>query len=574
MRVVATAGHVDHGKSTLVKALTGVNPDRWDEERRRGLTIDLGFAAAELPGGETFAFVDVPGHVRFIANMLAGVGAVDACCFVVDANEGWKPQSEEHLRILELLGIKHGLVALTKADLLDEELLEIAQLEVADRLAGTFLAEAEVVAVDSLSLRGIPELQGALARLLERTPAAADEDRPRLWVDRSFVIQGSGTVVTGTLTGGSLKREDEILLCPEQKKVRVRALQSQGTARDRIPPGYRTALNLTGVARHQVRRGCALVRAGQWHMTGLIDAALQTMGSVTHPISHRGAYFAYLGSGEFPAKIRILGARELQPGSEGLVRIYLPHRLPLRPGDRYVLRESGRGETVGGGEVLDVDPRLPASRAKPDRRPERVVAERGWVSADDLTLLTGVRLPPDVGEWVVSPQALSRAKTELLARIEGAGALGLDVATLSGRERALLDELDDLTTGGGRVKRIGGEDPFESHPYLDALKAQLFTPPPPDGVDPQELREMQRQGLIWMRDGKFFATAALKKATAAIGELLADHPEGFTVAEFRDFLGTTRKYALPLLAELDEKGVTRRNGDLRIAGPRMETLQA
>ena len=197
MHVVATAGHVDHGKSTLVKALTGVNPDRWEEERRRGLTIDLGFAAAELPSGEKFAFVDVPGHIRFIANMLAGVGAVDACCFVVDATEGWKPQSEEHLRILELLGIEHGLIALTKADLLDEELLEITQLILAERLEGTFLAEAEVVIVDSLSRRGIPELQRALARLLARTPRAADESRPRLWVDRSFVVQGSGTVVTG-----------------------------------------------------------------------------------------------------------------------------------------------------------------------------------------------------------------------------------------------------------------------------------------------------------------------------------------------------------------------------------------
>ncbi len=569
MHVVATAGHVDHGKSTLVKALTGVNPDRWEEERRRGLTIDLGFAAAELPSGETFAFVDVPGHTRFIANMLAGVGAVDACCFVVDATEGWKPQSEEHLRILELLGIEHGLIALTKADLLDEELLEITQLILAERLEHTFLAEAEVVVVDSLSLRGIPELQRALARMLARTPQAADESRPRLWVDRSFVVQGSGTVVTGTLTGGGLERGDELLLCPSQEKVRIRSLQTQGTNRSRIPPGHRTALNLTGVSRSGVRRGDALVRAGQWHMTGLIDAALRVLESLTHSITRRGAYVAYLGSGEFPAEIRILGRDVLRPGERGMVRLYLPHRLPLRPGDRYVLRESGRGETVGGGEVLDVDPRLPASRAQPDRNPDRVLAERGWVRADELFLLTGVQRQTDIGEWVVSPQALSRAKSDLLARIEAAGAFGLDVAALNRRERALLDEIEGAVTEGGRVSVGGDENPFKAHPYLAELETHPFTPPDPVGVDPRELSEMQRRGLLWVRDGKVFAAGAVEKAASAVDELLRDHPEGFTVAEFRDFLGTTRKYALPLLTELDERGITRRRGDLRVAGPRM-----
>ena len=233
-----------------------------------------------------------------------------------------------------------------------------------------------------------------------------------------------------------------------------------------------------------------------------------------------------------------------------------------------MLRESGRGETVGGGEVLDVDPRLPASRAQPDRNPDRVLAERGWVRADELFLLTGAQRQANVGEWVVSPPALSRAKSDLLARIEAAGAFGLDVAALNRRERALLDEIEGAVTEGGRVSVGVDENPFKAHPYLAELETHPFTPPDPVGVDPRELSEMQRRGLLWVRDGKFFAAGAVEKAAAAVDKLLEEHPEGFTVAEFRDFLGTTRKYALPLITELDDKGITRRRGDLRVAGPR------
>ncbi|MCC6437093.1 MAG: 50S ribosome-binding GTPase, partial [Acidimicrobiales bacterium] len=212
MHVIATAGHVDHGKSTLVRALTGVDPDRWEEEKQRGMTIDLGFGAATLPSGRELAFVDVPGPVRFIKNMLAGVGGVDACLFVVAATEGWKPQSEEHLRILELLGLRHGMVALTKVGLCDDDLVELARLDVAEHLAGTFLEDAEVVELDVPTGRGVAELQAALDRLAARTPQAEDRGLPRLWVDRAFAAKGSGTVVTGTLTGGSLRVEDELLL--------------------------------------------------------------------------------------------------------------------------------------------------------------------------------------------------------------------------------------------------------------------------------------------------------------------------------------------------------------------------
>ncbi len=573
MRVIATAGHVDHGKSTLVGALTGVNPDRWEEERRRGLTIDLGFAAARLPSGESFAFVDVPGHVRFIKNMLAGVGSVDACCFVVAANEGWKPQSEEHLRILELLGVTHGLIVLTKSDLVDEELLEIAKLEVEDRVAGTFLAKAETVAVDSLSGRGMAEFGRALARLLARTPEATDNGRARLWVDRSFVIQGSGTVVTGTLIGGGLKRGEELLVCPGGRKARIRALQTLGETRERIPPGRRCALNLAWVNREQIKRGDALVRPGEWHQSGRVDASLQVLKNLSHEVSRRGAFVAYLGSGEFPVRLRLLGNDALSPGESGAVRLFLPQRLPLLPGDRYVLRESGRNETVGGGEVLDVDPRLPASRARPDRNPDRVIAERGWMRTDELLRLTGASRKADVGRWLVSPQALSSAKGGLLARIAEAGPLGLDLAALDQRQRALLELMDGIESVGGRVRTSGIEDPLANHSFLAELETRPFNPPEPRKVDPRELSEMLRRSLIISREGAVFPSSAVTKAAKAASALLKKHPGGFTVAQFRDALSTTRKFALPLLAELDERGITSRKGDLRLGGPRLSEMR-
>ncbi|MCY3561284.1 MAG: selenocysteine-specific translation elongation factor [bacterium] len=574
MHVVATAGHVDHGKSTLVKALTGTDPDRFEEERRRGLTIDLGFAAATLPSGRRCAIVDVPGHIRFIRNMLAGVGAVDACIFVVAATEGWKPQSEEHLRILELLGIAAGLVVLTKADLVDEELAEIAQFDVADHLAGTFLADAEIVATDSLSGRGMDDFAAALDRLLARTPTAEDTDRPRLWVDRAFVAPGAGTVVTGTLTGGTVTAGDELVLQPGRRRVRVRAIQSLHAAQPSVGPGHRAALNLAGVNHEAVGRGDVVVRESQWHLTRTVDASLGVLDALDHEVSRRGAYVAYLGAGEFSVRMRVLGSESLRPGSTGAVRLHLPRRLPLRPGDRFVLRESGRAETVGGGEILDVDPRLPAAVARPDRSVDRVVAERGWVRPDDLWRLTGERRVANLAGWVVDPAALRAAQAELRARVADAGDLGLDLAGMNERERAAVEQLEDVVVEAGRAHPVRRQDTLAEHPFLEALKERPFSPPEPSTpatppISPEELRELVRRRLAVSVDGVIFAADAVDRAAETVAGLLAARPEGFTVAEFRDAVGTSRKYALPLLAALDASGMTRRRGDLRIAGRRL-----
>jgi selenocysteine-specific elongation factor len=566
MRVVATAGHVDHGKSTLVLALTGTDPDRLAEEKARGLTIDLGFAWT----GEV-AFVDVPGHTKFLKNMLAGVGAVDACLFVVAATEGWKPQSEEHLRILELLGVDAGVVALTKVGLLDDEAdVELARLDIAERVAGTFLEGAEVVAVDAPASIGVDELRSALDRMLAATPGAADAGRPRLWVDRAFAARGAGTVVTGTLAGGSVAVDDELVLLPGRgRAVRVRGLQTHKTALDVAGPGRRLAVNLTGVSHDEVERGDVLVRPSQWAPTRTFDGSLTVLATLDHDVSRRGAFAVYLGSSEHAVRVRVLGADALAPGTTGAVRVHLPVAVPLLPGDRYVLRESGRGETVGGGEVHDVDQVLPAAKATPSRSVERVIAERGWVEADVLERLTGERRAPDAGRWVVAPALLEATAERLAAAVTTAGPRGLDVATLGERERAVLADLDGIVVDQGRARPAGQEATTSA--YVDALEASPFSPPTPEdaGADRADVRELVRRGLVVERDGMFFAPSAVETATTVIAGLLAESPAGVTASAIRQALGTSRKYVLPLLAHLDATGVTRRRGDLRVGGPRL-----
>ena len=572
MHVVATAGHVDHGKSTLIKALTGTDPDRLEEEKARGLTIDLGFAGTKLPSGRGVSFIDVPGHIRFLKNMLAGVGGVDACVFVVAATEGWKPQSEEHLRILSLLGISHGIVALTKVGQAGDELAELAQMEIAERTEGTFLEHAPVVPVDAIDGIGMEALRDALDGMLDGTPTAADHKRPRLWIDRVFAAKGAGTVVTGTLTGGMVRVEDPLVALPGGHDVRIRALQSQYAERTKVGPGNRVAANLSGVSHDQLTRGDVLVRDGDWHLTSRVDASLQVLDSLDRPVSRRGAHLLYLGSGEHPVRVRVLGPDTIDPGATGFVRMYLPVALPLVPGDRFILRESGQGVTLGGGEILDVDPQVAAARAVPDRSVERVIRERGRVDVDHLRRLTGERFEPDVGRWAVDPTELAQVAADLRSAVSDADALGLDLAPLDEFERAVLDTLDDLVVEGGRVRPADAADPLAGSGVVARLAAEPFAPPAIDDVDPAEIRELIRRGDLVQLDGVVFAATALDDAARVVARLLAASPDGVTVAAVRDAWGTTRKFAIPLITRLDETGVTRRRGDLRIAGPRLPEI--
>ena len=567
--VISTAGHVDHGKSTLVMALTGTNPDRFTEEQERGLTIDLGFASTNLPSGRTIAIIDVPGHVRFLKNMLAGVGAVDACMFVVSAVEGWMPQSEEHLRILQLLDVTHGVVALTQVDLVDKETLELAQLDVAEHLEHTFLADAPVIPVDSISGFGLDDVREALDVVLDDTPQAADNNQPRLWVDRAFAAKGSGTVVTGTLTGGSLKVDDELVVEPGGRPVRIRAIQSLHQSTKKIGPGNRVALNLSGISHDQVRRGDVIVRHGQWHKTTVFDASLQVLDGLDHAISRRGAHVAYLGSGEHPVALRVLGPDDLAPGEAGFVRLRLGSAYPMLPGDRFVLRESGRSETIGGGEILDIDPVTKAAEAKPDRSVDRVIAERGWITSNQLFLLTGERRDPTIGEWVVEDEIFNAARVALKERVENADGLGLPLAELDVRHRALIDFIDDIGVDGTHVRVIDAADALKDHPFLAALDDAPFAPPGADRYDRAEVRELVRRGLVVQTEGLYFSAAAVEQAAQMLAGLLAASPDGVTVSDIRECWDTSRKFALPLLAHFDSTGVTRRRDDVRIGGPRL-----
>jgi selenocysteine-specific elongation factor len=582
MHVVATAGHVDHGKSTLVLALTGTDPDRWQEEKDRGLTIDLGFAHTTLPSGAEISFVDVPGHVRFLKNMLAGVGAVDACMFIVAATEGWKPQTEEHLRILDLLGIRHGIIALTKVGLVDEEWRQLTEMDIEERTVGTFLERAPIIPVDAPAGVGLHELRSALDNLLVRTPRAVDRGRVRLWVDRVFAAKGAGTVVTGTLTGGMISVDDELSVLGRNGShdVRVRSIQTHGAKVITVAPGHRVALNLNGVSHEQVERGDAVVREKQWHRCTRFDGRLDVLASIEHDVSRRGAYALAVGSGEYPVKVRILSEHTIGGGGQGFVRIHLPVALPLMPGDKAILRDYGREETIGGIEILSVDPKRPASKTVPDARLEHLVAERGWITLDDFERLSGKSAsdawsgPVINSKWAVHPDALDRTLATIREKVDAAGPLGLDPAALDEHDRAVLALLasEGISMTEGRIRRGEVRDPLANHPFIAALTQGRYSPPDASGVDRNELRELIRRKLVIEADGVWFAPSVVDEAARAAAVLLATQPDGITVAELRDALGTSRKFILPLVGWFDANGITRRRGDLRIAGPRLPSV--
>ncbi|MDH3397899.1 MAG: selenocysteine-specific translation elongation factor, partial [Acidimicrobiia bacterium] len=355
MPVVGTAGHVDHGKSTLVRALTGRDPDRWAEEKRRGLTIDLGFAWTTLADGTEISFVDVPGHERFIKNMLAGSEAIDVALFVVAADEGWMPQSEEHLAVLNLLGVRSGVIAVTKADRVDDELMELVTLEVEEKLDGTSLAGAPIVPVSPVSKRGMDELRTALETAVrEIGPALVDVGRPRLWVDRSFTITGAGTVVTGTLLDGPLAAGDQVEIWPGRLRGRVRGLQSHEQDHPEVAPHNRVAVNLVGLERTEVARGAMLGRPDDWHPTATALVHIETARYLDEPLTNRGAYHLHLGSGAWPVRLRLVQGSELDGSGPAILQLSQP--LPLKIGDRFILREVGRRAVVGGGRILDPHP--------------------------------------------------------------------------------------------------------------------------------------------------------------------------------------------------------------------------
>ena len=574
MTVIATAGHVDHGKSSLVQALTGTDPDRWEEEKRRGMTIDLGFAHTVLPSGAVASFIDVPGHIRFLRNMLAGVGAIDACVLVVDAKEGWMPQTEEHFQILKLLGVANGVVALTKIDLIDGDLENIRRREIAEHTSESFLANAEIIATSVTKKLGFDKLRSALDQLMTQTssrtssPASSPaSQRPRLWIDRAFTTKGAGTVVTGTLIDGSIQVGDELVVVRNQQKVRVREIQQHEQTVTKLDRSHRCALNLAGISHEEISRGDALVNIKQWKPTAMFDASLRIVPGLKHKVTRRGSYSVYIGAGEFSAKIRLIGARELNADEQGCVRIAIDSSLALMPGDRYILRESGRQETIGGGEVLDIHPILRVSRAKPDRSLDRLIAEHGWITVGDFELLTAQRMPAVVGEWLTTPALYDALRKDLAMQL-AKNPDGIEVSRLKLHEQAVVATLPEVVIEMGRA-RIKGANSSVDHPSAGLFAHAGVTPPDTKTLDRNIVRQLVQRGLLVDVDGTVFHITALETARLKVIEILNQNPNGFTVSQFREYLGITRKHAVPLLEALDSRAITKRSDDLRVGGARL-----
>ena len=604
MHVIGTAGHVDHGKSTLIERLTGIDPDRLAEEKQRGLTIDLGFAWLSLPSDREVGIVDVPGHERFVHNMLAGVGSIDATIFVVAANEGWKPQSEEHLAILDLLGARGGVVALTKRDLVDGAELDAVAASIQGRLKGTSLEGAAIVPVSAVSGEGLEELLAALDEALEQTPESRDDDRPRMFIDRSFTMKGSGTVVTGTLKGGRVAVGDELEVLPAGVRARVRSIQTHKVRRDEAVPGSRVALNLAGLDRHEIGRGDAIVRPDRWRTTDMLDVWMRPVRGIDHSISSRGAFKVYLGSAEVDARLRFIQPERLSPGGEALARLSLANPIVADAFDRFVIRDSGRQETVAGGEVLDAHPiqRRLAGAARTDRVAEleqrrtagrdglvdRILAERGVIRTTELELLGGVApgngaLPGYAAsaDWLASNTAAittvldsyhrSNPLVRGMQREEARAAIRIDDAELFA---ALVTALAGSVTAEGPLLRLTSYSVTLS-PEHSAARDKLVAELDAAAFQPPMLKDLEREhgaalvkALVeagqLVRFSNDFALTAARYAEAK--DLIAGgvRDKGpLTASHVKELLGTSRKYVIPLLEHFDSAGFTRRIGDTR-----------
>ena len=592
MQVVATAGHVDHGKSTLVRALTGMEPDRWAEERRRGMTIDLGFAWTTLDSGAQVAFVDVPGHERFVTSMLAGVGPVPAVLLVVAADEGWMPQSAEHVDALTALGVRHGLLVVTRSDLMEPEL---ARDEARAHLEGTPLRDIPAVCVSATTGDGMDALRAALADLAASLPVPDARADVRLWVDRAFTIRGAGTVVTGTLPAGTLRVDDELELvgadsAPE--RVTVRGLQSLGEAHGRVPGVARVAVNLRGVPREAVARGDVLLTPDRWRPTTEVDVRL---AGVRDPVPDTlpEQLTLHIGSAAVPVRVRPLGA--------DTARLRPAHPLPLRIGDRAVLRDPGRRRVIAGLTVLDVAPSPLRRRGAAARRAEELAGMTGVPdAADELRrrgharradlLAMGVPAAdlqslhvPSAGGVLLDPDratALGARLAEAVAAHDAADPVdpGLPVEaarrTLGLPDARLVEVVlthtatTALTLSGGRVAATAhaGLAPAVQR-ALDALRADLRTTPfqAPEaarlaelGLGPRQLASLVRSGaLLRVADGVVLLPGADDRAVEVLARL---GPE-FTLSAARQALNTTRRVAVPLLELLARAGRTVRTPD-------------
>ena len=621
--IVGTAGHVDHGKTTLIKAMTGIDTDRLKEEQERGLTIDLGFASMKLPSGREVGIVDVPGHERFLKNMLAGASGVDIALLVVAADEGVMPQTREHLDILELLETRQGVVALTKCDAVDEEWLEIVEDDLREALADTFLADANIVRTSGVTGSGIDELVREIDRLADAARQRATEGPFRLPVDRVVTITGFGTVVTGTLVSGTVKVGDPVVILPRGLESRVRQIQIHGKKHDVAYAGSRVAANLVGINVSDVQRGDVVLPPGYLQPTTTLDASVSVLPEAPRPLKNRMRVRLHVGTAEVIGRALLLGAEEIAPGRAGFIQLRLERPVVAARGDRFVLRLYSPMRVLGGGVI--VDPAARKHRAADGSVVERLTRKLAGDAADmvqdalalaeagltreELARTTGLAAA-DVDAALQELMAEERvvrtggrffdaaAYARLAARMESAlrsyhaanaMRLGMPKEELRASLGPRVDQkgfqalLGALTSAGSvvaeeAVVRLPDHKPT-LNPRQEELAGRIRAEYGRAGANPPLLSEvekrygmeskavvallMERGDLIRITPDLLFAREAVQKAESALREFLAAHGQ-MTVAQFRDVTDSSRKYVVPLLEYFDSKRVTRRVGDLRV----------
>ena len=627
MRVIGTAGHVDHGKSTLIAALTGTHPDRLKEEQAREMTIELGFGWLTLPNGEEVGIVDVPGHRDFIENMLAGVGGIDAALLVIAADEGVMPQTKEHLAILDLLQIPAGLIVMTKTDIAsDSAWLGLVETDVRAAVMGTVMQDAPLVRVSARNKTGLDELLRALTQLLETKPARLDLGRPRLPIDRVFSMSGFGTVVTGTLIDGSLSIGDEVEVLPSGLKGRVRGLQTHKKKEERSLPGSRTAINISGIAMEDIRRGEVLVHPNQYQSTRRVDARFRLLKEASSPLKHASEVKFFVGASETLAMLRLLGTEELAPGEEGWIQLELRDPVVAVRGDRYILRRPSPGETIGGGVIVDYQPK---GRHKLfDENVLKSLESLSQGSPSDVLFEAALALTvASIKEMVSRSRLESTPAAEALNELIESGKLILledgtpsihsDLLALAlPHWNALRDKTLQTVAAYHQTYPLRRGIPREElksklklpprvfnallahHALRNTLKTDAtFIALPSHQVRFDNGQQAKVGGLMRKFAASPYSPPSVKDCQAETGEelfnamlesgeLVSVSPEvvfrktdyesmaakieatlqkqgQITLAEVRDLFSTSRKYAQALLEHLDATGVTLRDGDFR-----------
>ena len=619
MYVIGTAGHVDHGKSTLVKALTDIDPDRFPEEKAREMTIDLGFAWMNLPSGREVSIVDVPGHERFIKNMLAGVGAIDLALLIVAADESVMAQTLEHIAILNILQITRGLVVITKTDLVDEEMAELVKAEVEDAIEGTSFEGCPMVGVSAYSGAGMDELKATMDSILDETEVRKDLGRPRLPIDRCFTISGFGTVVTGTLIDGTLTVGQEVELAGSGQKARVRGLQSHKTKVDATDPGVRLAVNLSGLSKDEVERGEILTIPGWLKPTYRLDARVRMVKNAPNPLKHNQGVTFHLFTSEASARVRLLDADRLVAGEEGWVQLLLSDPLPVVKGDFFVIRSAEN--TLGGGQIVDPNPRRRYKRFDDSVIERMMTLDQGnggdiiisvaeqWGPCDITTLSQRTNLPREevsqrvsqltkdghivtLGDFgtdsdavVYSAQGWDILKSKVASALQLYHTQyplrqGVPAQEIRSRldlsqpvyQRALVRLVDESIVVDERQSlRLPDHEitltekmEEEASAYLNSLQKDPYSPSADAKVSQELLSVLIDQGkVVRVADGVIFAASAYKEMTDRIVEHLKAQGS-ITVADARTMFDSSRKYILPLMEHLDQQQITRRNGDERV----------